>query len=486
MKWIRNYTLFKEALGQIEAQVEKTTKPLYTNKNIIHEICVSMVLLNNSFLDNILDRGLKARYSENSEIFLTDLKNLVLAKNRLNLGRFEGDTCVDDGDLGKINGLFENSEFNIERDWDKLVNARITARNIIDKLIPDAKLESDEIKAIYWLGPNKDKEHNEDIVIETKDSKQYSIFLNKSLSAQKTASFNTFADDLIGADIERLYGDEYMPRWSKLTQEWVRLMYENSNKEIQRHIEKFIDPKRIETMGYFEYFDIRHQDPKFKHLGEFIEEFDKNILKFSDLLNEVWKHRENCFMDVERVEKEWYETKIVILNSKILENLLTTSLKTNFAEDIQKIEGSNYKRSAGTVKMKLFKTLVEKLGCLERPTYFLGNNGNQFNLVPSREFFRKYYDEIDLKFDYHVNFEVSEEEENNDFRVKISLELEEEKLIDMTIFIKFSGSELSGKLSAKYKYELSDNFNYLIAKKEIAQSENPSDDFDEDDIEEEI
>ena len=485
MKWIRNYKLFKEAIGtQVEAQVEKQVKPVYTNKNLIHEICVSMVLLNNSFLDNILDRGLKARYSENSEIFITDLKNLVLAKNRLNLGRFEGDTCVDDGDLGKINGLFEDSDFNIEKDWDKLVNARITARNIIDKLIPDAKLESDEIKAIYWIGPNKDKEHNEDIVIETKDGKQYSLFLNKSLSTQKTASFNTFADDLIGADIERLYGEEYMPRWSKLTQEWVKLIYENSNKNIQQYIEKFIDPKRIETMGYFEYFDIRHQDPRFKHLGEFIEEFDKNILKFSDLLNEIWKQRENCFMDVQRVEKEWYETKIVILNSKILENLLTTSLKTNFAEDIQKIEGDNYKLSGGTVKMKLFKTLVEKLGCLERPTYFLGNNGNQFNMAPSREFFRKYYDEINLKFDYHVNFEVSEEEENNDFRVKIGLDLDEERLIDMTIFIKFSGSELSGKLSAKYKYELADNFNYLIAKKESGQSEVQTDDFDEEDIEE--
>jgi len=466
MKWIRNYKLFKEAA---EAPVEKPIKPVYTNKNLIQEICASMVLLNNSFLDNILDRGLKARYSENSEIFLTDLKNLVLAKNRLSLGRFEGESCVDDGDLGKINGLFESTDFNIEKDWDKLVSARTIARNIIDKLIPDAKLESDDIKAIYWLGPNRTKEHNEDIVIETKDGKQYSLFLNKSLSTQKTASFNTFADDLIGADIERLYGEEYMPRWSKLTQEWVRLIYENSNKSIQRHIEKFIDPKRIETMGYFEYFDIRHQDPKFKHLGEFIEEFDKNVLKFSDLLNEIWKHRENYFMDIERVEKEWYETKIVILNSKILENLLTTSLKTNFPEDIQKIEGDSFKLSGGTVKMKLFKTLVEKLGCLERPTYFLGNNGNQFNLVPSREFFRKYYDEIELKFDYHVNFEVSEEEENNDFRVKIGLDLDGERLIDMTIFVKFSGSELSGKLSAKYKYDLADNFNYLIAKKESSE-----------------
>ena len=466
MKWLRNYKLFKENTGtQIQVQNEIEKKPVYNNKNIINEICVSMILLNNSFLDNILDRGLKARYSDNSEIFVTDLKNLVLSKNRLKLGRFDSDICVEDDDLGKINSLFENVDFSIEKDWDKLVSARTIARNIIDKLIPDTKLDSESIKNIYWIGPNKSKDYSEDIVLETKDGKQYSIFLNKSLTTQKTASFNTFADDLIGEDIERLYSDEYMHRWSKLTQEWVRIIYENSNKNIQRYIEKFIDPKRIDTMGYFEYFDIKHQDPRFKHLGEFIEEFDKNILKFSDLLNEIWKHRENCFMDVKRVENEWYETKIVILNSKILENLLTTSLKTNFPEDIQKIEGENFKISGGTVKMKLFKTLVEKLGCLERPTYFLGNNGNQFNLVPSREFFRKYYDDINLKFDYHVNFSVSEEEENNDFKIKISLDLDNEKLIDMTIFVKFSGGELSGKLSAKYKYELSDNFNYIISKK---------------------
>jgi hypothetical protein len=49
---------------------------------------------------------------------------------------------------------------------------------------------------------------------------------------------------------------------------------------IYKHIEKFIDPKRIETIGYFDYFDIRHSDPRFKHLGEFIKDFNKNILKF--------------------------------------------------------------------------------------------------------------------------------------------------------------------------------------------------------------
>jgi len=460
MRYLRNYKLFKEAKSEN-----------YSNKNIIHEICVSMVLLNNEFLDNILDRGLKARYSENSEVFLTDLKNLLLSKNRLHLGKFVDNKCVPDDEVSKVNGLFDSVDFSIEEDWDKLVNARITARNIIDKLIPDEKLDSERIKAIYWIGPNKDKEYGEDIVLETLDGKQFSFYLNKNLSSQKSASFNLFADDLIGTDIDKLYKEEYLPKWDKLTQEWIRILYENSNKNIQQHIEKFIDTKRIDSIGYFEYYDIRHKDPRFKHLGEFIKEFNKNILKFSDLMSEIWKMKDNCFMDAQRVTKEWMETKIVILNSKILENLLTTSLKTNHPEDIQKLD-DEWKLSGGTVKMKLFKTLVEKMGCLERPVYFLGNNGNIFNMVPSREFFRKNYDDLNIKFDYHVNFNVNEEdEEMNDFNIKLKLEMDDSTLIDMNILVKFSSGEMSGKLSAKYKFDLADNFNYLISKKELGSEE---------------
>jgi hypothetical protein len=448
MKWLRNFEIFKES---------KT----YSNKNLITEICVSMVLINNEFLDNILDRGLKARYSENSSIFLTDLKNLLLAKNRLQLGKFEGDRCIEDDETSKINGLFDEIEFDIEKDWNVLVNARITARNIIDKLIPDDKLTKDDIKTIFWLGPNKDDEHQEDIIIELNSGKQYSFFLNKNLSSQKTASFNTFADELIGQDLDLLFKQEYLPKWDKLTQEWVKILYENANKNIQLHIEKFIDPKRIESLGYFEYFDLRHSDHKYKHLGEFIKDFNKNILKFPDLMTEIWKNRDNCFMDPERVYSEWMETKIVILNSKILENLFTTSLKSNFADDIKKLD-DGFKQAEGAVKMKLFKTLVEKMGCTERPVYYLGSNGNIFNYLPERDFFRKNYDDLTIKFDYHVNFTVSEEEESNDFKIKMKLELDGTKLLDMTIVIKFS-SEMSGRLSAKYKFDLSSNFNYIIA-----------------------
>lgn len=451
MKWLKKYELFRES---------KT----YSNKNLISEICISMVLLNNEFLDNILDMGLKARYSENSSVFLTDLKNLILAKNRLHLGKFEDNKCVSDNELSKVNALFEDIKFDIEKDWNMLLNARNSARSIMDKLLGDEKLLSDSIRSIYWIGPNKSDNYNEDIVIELNDGKQYSIFVNKNLSNSKTSSFNTFAEVLIGEDINRMFDEEYLPKWNKLTQEWVRIIYENANKDIQKHIEKFIDPKRIDTIDYFNYFNIRHNDPRFKHLGELIKEFDKNILKFSDLLTEIWKNKEACFMDVERVNNEWSETKIVILNSKILENLLSRSLKVNFSDDIKKLE-DGFKLATGTIKMRLFKTLVEKMCCLERNTYYVNNNGTQFNMIPSREFFREFYDDLNIKFDYHVKFEVNEDEEKNDFNIKIKLEMDDNKLIDMNVNVVFSGGEMSGKLSAKHKFELASNFNYLLSNK---------------------
>lgn len=451
MKWIKKYKLFKESKNN---KIE--------HKNIIKNICVSMTLLNNEFLSNILDRGLSARYRENSNVFVTDLKNLLLAKNRLNLGRFEGNKCVTDDNTPIINSIFEQLEFDIEKDWKLLIDARNTARNIIDKIFPDKKLDSADIKSIYLI-LEKDNDNKEDIVIETNDDKQYSFYLNKNLSTSKTTSFNLFADDLIGENTDKLYNEEYLPKWNKLAQQWVKLIYENANKKVQKMIENFIDPRRIEDLQYFEYFDIRHRDPKYKYLGEFISDFDKNILKFPDLMNEIWKNKETCITDPERVTKEWYETKIVILNSKILENLLTTSLKTNNADDIKKMN-NGWKMASGTVKMKLFKNLVEKMDCLEKPVYYLGKNGDVFNLVPSRDFFRKNYDNLNMLFNYHVNFTVSEEEENNDFKIKLRLDLEYNNLINMFIIVKFSGGELSGKLSATYKFKLADNFNYLISK----------------------
>lgn len=438
----------------------------YNSKNLIEEICCSMVLLNNTFLDNLLDKGSKARYQENSQVFITDLKNLILKKNRLVLGEVINGEVKEAGEISQINNIFNNLEFSMEDDWSKLVNARVTARNIMDKLLPDEKLTSERISKIYWLGPNKSEDFEEDIIIELTDGLKYSIFLNKNMSLQKTASFNSFAEDLIGLNnLDLLYNEENIRKWDKLTQEWIRIIYENVNKSIQNHIEKFIDVKRIDSIGYFEYFDIRHRDPKFKYLGEYIKELEKNILKFSDLLNEIWKNRDIYFIDLERVQKEWDEVRIVILNSRILEHLFTTSLKMDKPEDVEKLD-NEYKRALGNVKMKLMKTIVDKMDCIERPIYYLSSNGNIFYHIPSRDFFRSNYDDIDIQFDYHVNFEVSEEDDNNKFNMKIKVILGSDEIINMNVIISFTGGEFSGKLNAKYKFDLPSDFNYLISKKE--------------------
>jgi hypothetical protein len=160
--------------------------------------------------------------------------------------------------------------------------------------------------------------------------------LNKSLESSSSTSFVKFAEVLIGNGVDDLYDEEMMRKWDKLIQTWIKIIYKNCNKNIKVHIEKFIDPLRIDSIGFFEYYNIRHKDPRFKVLGELIPEFEKNILKFSDLLENVWKMRESYFSEPEKVEKDWIEKKTFILNSKILEHILTKSIIKIYKQDVEK------------------------------------------------------------------------------------------------------------------------------------------------------
>jgi hypothetical protein len=125
------------------------------------------------------------------------------------------------------------------------------------------------------------------------------------------------------------------------------------------------------------------------------------------------------------------------------------------------------KKASGKVKMKLVKTLVEKIGCLERDVIFVSKNGVDFIQLPGRQFFRDNYEDVDIQFDYHVKFQIEEDsEDNNNFKLKLIMNFKEEELIRMNIIIGFSGGEFSSKLNAKYKFELSPSFGYLISKSE--------------------
>jgi hypothetical protein len=467
MKWLKPYDIFLEQQNQFlpQNQIELKSTPQYNPKNLISELCIGMLLLNNNFLDDILDRGLKARYSENSQVFLSDLKLMLMNKNRLKLGKFDGDICLQDDDTTKLTNIFDDLDFELENDWNVLIDSRIVARNICDKILQDEKLTPELIKSVYWTGLSDNKIYPEDLVIELESGKQLGIVLNKSLSNQKTSSFNTFGDQILGVDMDRLFSEDYLSKWDKLTQDWVKIIYENANKNIQIHIEKFLEPDRIDSLGYFEYFDIKHKDIRFKNIGEHIKEFDKNILKLSDLMNEIWKNKETCFMDSERVHKEWLEKKIFILNSKILEHLFTESLIKNYPNQITKLD-DGMKSCEGDIKMRLMKIIVEKIGCLERPLYLFSSKGNTMDFIPNRDLFRDSYDDFELKFDYHVKMALNtNDEEANDFKINMVLELDEKRLLDILIFVSTSGGELSSKLSTKFKFLPVADFNLILTDK---------------------
>jgi hypothetical protein len=437
---------------------------VYQPTHLVHELCTAMILLNNTFLDNILDRGLRARYQDNTDIFLNDLKYLLTGNNRLHLGKFINNRCEQDKDYGNVNKLFEKLTFTIDDDWHILVDARNAARNIIDKLIPGDKLREEMISAIYWIGPNKTEEFEEDIVVELQDGRQFSFFLNKNVTLYKTAAFNKFADELIGNDFENMFGPNYIAKWNQLTKRWIEIIYNNANKNIQFQIEKFIDPSKISSIHYFLYFDIQHRDPRFKNLGEYIKELDGNFLDFSDLMSAIWKNRDTCFADPDKVFNEWMEEKVLVLNSRILEHLLTESLTKRAVGDIERLN-DGMKLAKGRVKMKLVKTIVTKLGCRNRNMFYLGNNGNIFTMVPTVKFFREGYEHLDVKFDYHVELTVKKEERKNDFQINIIIELEGKQLMECEVGVNFGRKEMSGHLSARYKFGMESNFNEIIQDK---------------------
>jgi hypothetical protein len=87
--------------------------------------------------------------------------------------------------------------------------------------------------------------------------------------------------------------------------------------------------------------------------------------------------------------------------------------------------------------------------------------------MPSREFFREYYEDLDIHFDYHQKFKIKEDNEDedvNDFSFRIKLLHDNKELINLNIIVKFKGGEFSNSLSAKYKFDIPENFNYLISK----------------------
>ena len=76
--------------------------------------------------------------------------------------------------------------------------------------------------------------------------------------------------------------------------------------------------------------------------------------------------------------------------------ILTTNIKANSSNKIQKLS-DGFKLASGDIKMKLMKNLVDKLGSVEKDVYYVSSNGENFETIPSRNFFRENYEFFRLK-----------------------------------------------------------------------------------------
>lgn len=452
MKWIKNYELYLES------------RRANSSVNTIVELCICMLLINPNFLDNLLDKGLKARYTQNSSVFLNDLKNLLLGNNRLKLAKFESGKWVVDNEISKITQEFNGyvDDFNIEKHWNKLNNARNLARGIQDKLLYNYKLTPESIRYVFWIGPNSNKENPEEIVVELNDGKQYSIIANSRLNTSKTLSFNTFADTLLGENSENLFNESFLPKWDKLIQEWIRIIYEGCKNEYKLLIEKFIDPDRIYSIGWFEYFNIKHRNKEYQNLGEHIPQFNKNILKFQDLMNEIYKNSDITLENPEEVKKEWEEKKIFILNSRIIEYLITSTFEKMIDEEKLEKSDDGMIISHGKLKERLMKLILDIMKVSEKYLYYISNNGNKFYVLPSRNFFREKFDELEIHYDHHVELVPSDDEDDNDSKFNMKLLLGDEELFTIDLMTKFSNKGISSSLSTKVKIEFDNRYNSKI------------------------
>jgi hypothetical protein len=451
MQWIKKYSLFKESVN---------TK---SSNDTIIELCIGMLLINNSFLDNLLDKNLKARYTENNEVFVNDIKMLLMGNNRLKVGVLgEDGKFTEDTEVSKILPFFNDLTFDINKKWNSLIDARNTSRNIIDKLLPNDKLTPEMIKNLYWIAPNKNDNVTEDLVIETENGNQYSLYLNSNLTNSKSIAFNTFTETIIDNTEfnAELYNEENIQKWNKLTQEWVRLVYDYGTNETKAMVEKFLDGDRIYSVGYYDYFKITIKNDSYKILGEFFPLLNKNIKDFDVLINEIYKNIDKCIKEPSAFMLEWNDIKNTILFSKLLEHTIDTYFtKLNNDTPLERLN-NNYYVASNTVKMNMMKFIVEQLNSSERESYYLSNNGNVFLNIPKRDFFRKNYDDFDISCYFHKSLINTTEDSTMPFNIK--LKYKGKKLLSLNSSINFT-KEISSRLTCKFKLNVSEDFNNVIS-----------------------
>lgn len=449
MKYLKRLELFFESNNNSKS-----------NTNLITDICVAMSIINPDFLNPILDEGRRSRYTHNTRVFLNDLRNLITANNRLKLGKFENGKYIEDDNIGKVNRFFNqySDEFDMEKDWSKLSKSRDISRKITNSLLEDQKLDPSLVKNVYWVSPNKERGDRVDIIVETTDGRQYPLVINSKMNVTKTQSFNTLIDLMLDQQADKLFSDRYLSIWDKITQEWFKLIYDNSRHDIKIFIDQFIDASRADSLTYFDYFNIKIKDPEHQHLGKYSPSLRKNYKDLNKLMTDIWKEGDKNIDNFTVVEEKWNDIKRISLNNNIIEHLMSSSLE-NLIEgdgDIEYSEGNpNLIISNNKVKMRLMKVIVNLLNVDNIDNYYCTKD--YIYHIPNRQWFRDNYGNLDVEYDYHQS--LSEE---NDSQFKVILKINDKKLLHMNLFTGFSGGEMSGKLNTKMMVEYVSDWNNKV------------------------
>lgn len=242
-----------------------------TNKQV-YELCTAMCLLNRDFLKPLLSGGLEKRYSLHPNIFLNDLKNILLdPKTKVKLGKMvDGVYTLEEDQAAKMSKLLQATDFQPSKDWNWLIKAEKSAQNI---------LTNTNVREVYWTPTEKCT-----LVAKT-DANSVRIFLGKSLSKKYEAEeffVKLFTKNL---NLEMLL--------DTLTQVWCSLLM-NLPEKFQKYLYVW---NFKENLTWKEYQNL-YSD---KHLGEEIPELRFRYKKFShfakdamyytpDLLS-IWKSK---------------------------------------------------------------------------------------------------------------------------------------------------------------------------------------------------
>lgn len=412
------------------------------HKRALFEILVGICIINPDFLTKILEGGYKHRYTLDNKSFLLDVKNILLNNNtKFKLGKYvpDLDEYTKDDEISKIKYVFtDDVEFDIEKNWNKLVNADKLAKSIREEL------NIIDLDKIYWTGLDLLSEGSENLVVKT-ENEFYKICIKNIFNTTITKSADVLLSDLFNKEID-LYSEEYMDNWDIISNKYINLVYKYSTIEHQKLILEWLHVKDIKDIDYKEYNNIRHSGEFTQKLGKHVIEFEKNIIYLKNLIKEIYNTIDN-----EEFKKEWEDVKSEFLNSRIIEHMFITELKEIGNDSLYyNIDGETYKSTSGQFKTCIANLILNKILATEGDIYFFSENGKKHTYIPSDKSIIE-DDNIIVLYKYHTNLE-----EYKIFTLDIFVGKNEEGIIKKM----FNGvieidwfNEMQNKLKSKIKFD---------------------------------